>query len=85
VQRIKKKVGYVSFMGTEHRTIAQHEKLNRLEALNPDERMGGGGGGGGLAGYILKNVGLSLILFKLIAAISPNNLDIHISENSWLL
>ena len=45
MQRIKKKVGYVSFMGTEHRTIAQHEKLNRLEALNPDERMGGGGGG----------------------------------------
>jgi hypothetical protein len=70
-------------MGTEHRTIAQHKKLNRLEALNPDERKGGGGGG--LAGYILKNVGLSLILFKLIAAISPNNLDIHISENSWLL
>ena len=41
-QRIKKKEGYVSFIRTEHRTIAQHKKLNRLEALNPDERMGGG-------------------------------------------
>ena len=81
-QQIKKKEGYVFFMGTEHRTIAQHKKLNRLEALNPDERMGERGC---LAGYILKYVGLSLILFKLIAAISPNNLEIDISENSWLL
>jgi hypothetical protein len=69
-------------MGTEHRTIAQNKKLYLLEALNPDERMGGGGY---FAGYILRNVGLSLIVFKLIAAISPNNIDIHISENSWLL